>query len=209
MLGTGRAGAPAPTGGALESVRRRAFGPGPGDPIGVSGAIGGGGSPMAVSRIDDPGIAVAVTGVGDAGARRPDAFGACGTLGTTGTTPADVTMTPGCAEAGCAAPDCAVAGLGGGVVVPVLRGAVTGGGCVVLAARGGRRTPVAGALRARRGGSGGRRRPHDWHTASSSAFSALQNGQNLMLPARLLAVVHDLAVDNRVVDVEVEQAFVG
>jgi hypothetical protein len=49
----------------------------------------------------------------------------------------------------------------------------------VLAARGGSSTPVAGALRDRRGGNGGRRRPHDWHTASSSAFSALQNGQNL------------------------------
>ena len=88
--------------------------------------------------------------------------------GTTGSAPAEVTVTPGGAGA-----------LGGGLVVPLRRGAVTGGGCVVLAARGGSRTPVAGALRARRGGSGGRRRPHDWHTASSSAFSALQNGQNL------------------------------
>jgi hypothetical protein len=41
------------------------------------------------------------------------------------------------------------------------RGAVTGGGCVVVWARGGNSTPVAGALRARRGGSGGSRRPHD------------------------------------------------
>jgi hypothetical protein len=44
--------------------------------------------------------------------------------------------------------------------------------------RGGSWMPVVGALRARaRGGSGGRRRPHAWHTARSSLFSALQNGQ--------------------------------
>jgi hypothetical protein len=40
--------------------------------------------------------------------------------------------------------------------------------------------PVGGALRPLRGGNGGRRRPHAWQTASSSAFSALQNGQNLI-----------------------------
>jgi hypothetical protein len=145
----------------------------PGEPAG-----GGGGSACAVSR---PGGALLDErsdsgetgsagdegdrprsiggGVGGAGARRP--------LGTTGTTPADVTITPGCA----ADP--------GGCVVLARRGAVTGGGCVVLALRGGSSTPVGGALRARRGGTGGRRRPHAWHTASSSAFSALQNGQNL------------------------------
>lgn len=39
-------------------------------------------------------------------------------------------------------------------------------------------TPVGGAFR-RRGGSGGKRRPHAWQVASSSAFSAVQNGQNL------------------------------
>jgi hypothetical protein len=54
----------------------------------------------------------------------------------------------------------------------------SGGGFGEPGVRGGSWTPVAGALRARRGGKGGSRRPHDWHTASSSAFSALQNGQN-------------------------------
>jgi hypothetical protein len=44
--------------------------------------------------------------------------------------------------------------------------------------RGGSWMPVGGALRARRGGSGGSRRPHAEQVASSSAFSALQNGQN-------------------------------
>ncbi|HET7503397.1 MAG TPA: hypothetical protein VFK02_20390 [Kofleriaceae bacterium] len=58
-----------------------------------------------------------------------------------------MTITPGCAAPG-----------GGGFVVPDLRG--TGGG-VAGAGRGGSWTPVPGALRARRGGSGGRRRPHD------------------------------------------------
>jgi hypothetical protein len=48
----------------------------------------------------------------------------------------------------------------------------------VAPARGGSWTPVGGALRCRRGGSGGNRRPHARHDASSSAFSALQNGQN-------------------------------
>ena len=90
--------------------------------------------------------------------------------------------------------------------MPALR--VGTGGGFVGADRGGSWTPVPGALRARRGGRGGSRRPHDWHTASSSAFSALQNGQNLMLPARLLALVYDLAVDDRVVDLEVEEASV-
>jgi hypothetical protein len=69
-------------------------------------------------------------------------------------------------------------GSGGGFVVPARRGGTAGDG----GARGGSCTPVGGALRARRGGSGGSLRPHDWHTASSSAFSALQNGQNRMLP---------------------------
>ena len=36
-----------------------------------------------------------------------------------------------------------------------------------------------------RGGKGGRRRPHDWHAAMSSLFSALQNGQNLTSPRAL------------------------
>jgi hypothetical protein len=55
------------------------------------------------------------------------------------------------------------------------------GGAVVEGGRGGSWTPVGGALRARRGGSGGKRRPHAWQEASSSAFSALQNGQNRMI----------------------------
>jgi hypothetical protein len=74
--------------------------------------------------------------------------------------------------AGAAAP-----ATGGGLVLPDrVRGGVDG----VAGGRGGSCTPLAGALRARRGGSGGSRRPHDWHTARSSAFSALQNGQNRM-----------------------------
>jgi hypothetical protein len=48
------------------------------------------------------------------------------------------------------------------------------------AERDGKLTPLGGAFRVRRGGSGGRRRPHAWQTARSSAFSALQNGQNLI-----------------------------
>src|SRR5207247_1288763 len=53
-----------------------------------------------------------------------------------------------------------------------------GGAC----GRGGSWTPVGWPLLpARRGGNGGSRRPHAWHTASSSAFSALQNGQNLIV----------------------------
>jgi hypothetical protein len=66
-------------------------------------------------------------------------------------------------------------GSGGGTVCPDLRCTGTG---AVFGARGGSWMPVGGALRARRGGNGGRRRPHAWHAASSSAFSALQNGQN-------------------------------
>jgi hypothetical protein len=65
------------------------------------------------------------------------------------------------------------------MVEPARRG--IGGGAVVEGGRGGSWTPVGGALRARRGGSGGKRRPHAWQEASSSAFSALQNGQNRMI----------------------------
>jgi len=53
-----------------------------------------------------------------------------------------------------------------------------GSGGNVPGGRGGKFTPVGGALRARRGGSGGNRRPHDAQTLCSSVFSALQNGQN-------------------------------
>src|SRR5206468_3021206 len=75
-----------------------------------------------------------------------------------------------------------VACVGGATVVPVgLRAAPGIGGGMVEPARGGSVMPVGGPLLpARLGGSGGRRRPHAWHTASSSAFSALQNGQNRM-----------------------------
>jgi hypothetical protein len=48
--------------------------------------------------------------------------------------------------------------IGGGFDVG-LRG--TGGGAAGLVVRGGSCTPVGGALRARRGGNGGKRRPHD------------------------------------------------
>jgi hypothetical protein len=54
---------------------------------------------------------------------------------------------------------CAAAGSGGGTVVPDLR---CGSGA---AGRGGNCTPVGGALRARRGGNGGSRRPHAAHAA--------------------------------------------
>jgi hypothetical protein len=74
----------------------------------------------------------------------------------------------------------AVCGIGGGFVWPGRRAGVGGGAAEELAGRGGSWIPVGGAFRARRGGSGGRRRPHAWQTASSSAFSALQNGQNLI-----------------------------
>jgi hypothetical protein len=67
-------------------------------------------------------------------------------------------------------------GSGGGTVCPDFR--CTGAGATAW--RCGSWIPVGGALRARRGGSGGNRRPHAWHAASSSAFSALQNGQNLI-----------------------------
>jgi hypothetical protein len=84
-------------------------------------------------------------------------------------------------------------GVGGGIVLPVRRG--VGGGWIVVGGRGGSWTPVGGALRARRGGSGGRRRPHAWHEASSSAFSALQNGQNRMIsrPAQAAQSVSPIA----------------
>jgi hypothetical protein len=154
--------------------------------------IGAGGNPVAVSRL-----------CGDAGgeggaaeARRPDAPDASGAK------PAEVTITPGCAGGTAATggpaggptvpdgsgadgsgADAAGGGLtatawptGGGFVVPDLRDG--GAGDWAAPARGGSWTPVAGALRGRRGGRGGSRRPHAWHTASSSAFSALQNGQN-------------------------------
>jgi hypothetical protein len=51
--------------------------PGPGDPDDDSGAIGGGGSPVAVSRISEPaGAAGVLGGVGGPGARSPAALGA-------------------------------------------------------------------------------------------------------------------------------------
>lgn len=83
----------------------------------------------------------------------------------------------------------AASGIGGGSVEPFARaagaGVVRGGvvppgrcGCAV-GARCGSVMPVGcPLLPARRGGNGGKRRPHDWHAAISSAFSALQNGQN-------------------------------
>jgi hypothetical protein len=74
-----------------------------------------------------------------------------------------------------------VPGVGGGIDVPLLRGP-TGGAFVAPVARGtGGVMPVGGAPArepARRGGSGGNRRLHDAHTVLSSAFSALQNGQD-------------------------------
>jgi hypothetical protein len=60
-------------------------------------------------------------------------------------------------SAAAAAADAGVVPGGGGLVVPALRAGAAGG----LALRGGSWTPVGGALRARRGGSGGSRRPHD------------------------------------------------
>jgi hypothetical protein len=81
----------------------------------------------------------------------------------------------------------AAAGAPSGAALPAAGAAGTGGGFVGrargaggAAGRFGSWMPVGGALRPLRGGNGGRRRPHAWHTASSSAFSALQNGQNLI-----------------------------
>lgn len=75
--------------------------------------------------------------------------------------------------------------IAGAIVWPGLRG-----GNVLPAGRFGSRIPVGGALRVapRRGGNGGKRRPHAWQTARSSAFSALQNGQNLI--SRFLGTPH-------------------
>src|SRR6185312_190148 len=80
---------------------------------------------------------------------------------------------------------CAAIGAVGGAAAAAPIGAVCGdvggrcgplGGTVLDARRGGSWMPVGGALRAARarGGSGGKRRPHAWHTARSSLFSALQ-----------------------------------
>ena len=69
---------------------------------------------------------------------------------------------------------------GGGWLDPAGLRVGSGGGFVVPEDRRGSSIPVAGAFRARRGGSGGKRRPHAWHAAISSEFSALQNGQNLI-----------------------------
>jgi hypothetical protein len=81
-----------------------------------------------------------------------------------------------------------VLGSGGGIVGGLRGGSGpagelprvgVGGGVPAPVGRGGNTTPVGWPLLpARRGGSGGKRRPHDAHTADSSAFSALQNGQN-------------------------------
>jgi hypothetical protein len=93
-------------------------------------------------------------------------------------------------DAGGIEPSCtgAVFASGGGAVVPLRRGP-GGGAFVAPAARGtGGVMPVGCAPPrepARRGGSGGNRRLHDPHTAASSAFSALQNGQNrISAPSR-------------------------
>ncbi len=81
-----------------------------------------------------------------------------------------------------------IGGDGGGEIAVTLArtgGVISVGGLVGdVGGRCGSCTPVGGALRARRGGNGGKRRPHAWHTASSSAFSALQNGQNRMVSRR-------------------------
>jgi len=68
-------------------------------------------------------------------------------------------------------------GVGGTTAVGSVR--VAARDDIAVGARGGSCTPVAGALRARRGGSGGSLRPHCAHVPCSSVFSALQNGQNL------------------------------
>jgi hypothetical protein len=75
------------------------------------------------------------------------------------------------------------AGVGGGIVEPLLRGGIGGAFAAPVARGTGGVMPVGGAPArepARRGGSGGNRRLHDAHTVLSSAFSALQNGQNLI-----------------------------
>src|SRR5262245_21649586 len=63
----------------------------------------------------------------------------------------------------------------------------------------------------RRGGTGGRRRAHVVQCVASTAFSALQNGQNLTwLPPPLRAALeHDLAADDREVGARVQQRRPG
>jgi hypothetical protein len=68
--------------------------------------------------------------------------------------------------------------VGAGAIGAAARGGI-GGGTVVLV-RGGSWIPVGGALRARRGGSGGSRRAHAPQATTSSGFSALQKGQKRM-----------------------------
>jgi hypothetical protein len=65
-------------------------------------------------------------------------------------------------------------------------GAITGGESVlpVDGRRGGMIVDGGPLLPARRGGSGGKRRPHAAHAVASSTFSELQNGQNLIAGPR-------------------------
>jgi hypothetical protein len=171
---------PSPAGSDSGGCGSRRCAAGPGDSATARPRIassGGGGSPVAVSRIDDG----SDDGAEAAGARRL----AC--PAASGAKPADVTITPGwtgatpdggpaigaaatgaATAAGAAGAPAGAAGAGapawldepsgGGFVVPVLR---SGGAAWLVPARGGSCTPVAGALRARRGGSGGNRLPHD------------------------------------------------
>ena len=174
------AGALFTIGGGCDVVSTRA----PGNVVGCEELIG---AVVAIADCDgraargpDPIGAVFVTGIG---AGTGDDEPAC--TGPDGV-PDDDVIEPGCAgtddvmPCGGSPPDCDVAGIGGGIVLPLRGVGGTAGGFDGGFARGGNCTPVGGAPRAaRRGGNGGSLRPHVSQVALSSAFSALQNGQNL------------------------------
>jgi len=114
-----------------------AFGPTSAGGGGTAGAVIVGAVPSDTAGPADP-AAFGPAGAGGGGTAGVDTVGA---VPSAAAEPADAGVVPG----------------GGGFVVPARRAGAAG--WPVL--RGGSWTPVAGALRARRGGSGGSRRPHD------------------------------------------------
>lgn len=160
----------------LASERRRA-----GSPVVTRGMAGAGSrrsaagpgeiAPRSARRAASSACTWATVGTATAGAGGSSTAPVAGGRADAGS--CAVVVRAGAGDGGSSA---AGAATGGGMVGPVRR---SGGDCVVLVGRSGSCTPVGGAFRARRGGNGGKRRPHAWHVASSSAFSALQNGQNL------------------------------
>jgi hypothetical protein len=120
----------------------------PGPPgAGTAGAVIVGAVPSTAAAAFGPAIAggggtagaVIVGAVASGGAT--EGVGTVGAIPSAADEPADAGVVPG----------------GGGFVVPARRAGTAGG----PALRGGSWTPVGGALRARRGGSGGSRRPQD------------------------------------------------